>query len=87
MVWTIKFEKFAAKQLKKLDKPISKKIIHYLKERVTTDPRSVGSALLGNKAGLWRYRVDNYRIICKIEDKQVIVTVVRIGHRKNVYRK
>lgn len=87
MDWKIKFSEFSQKQIKKLDKTIAKKIINYLKERVTTqsDPRTFGKPLLHDKSGLWRYRVDDYRIICKIEDKELVVLVLRLGHRKNIY--
>lgn len=87
MVWTIKVSEFAQKQIKKLDKATGKKIIHYLKERIANqpDPRVFGKPLLHDKTGLWRYRVNDYRIICEIEDNNLIVLVLRIGHRKEVY--
>jgi mRNA interferase RelE/StbE len=59
-----------------------------LQERVLTrnDPRQLGEALEGTKAGYWRYRVGDYRIICKIEDHRLVVIVVTIGHRREIYR-
>lgn len=87
MAWTIKITEFAEKQIKKLDRAVGKKILKYLRERIANqkDPRVFGKPLLHDKTGLWRYRVENYRIICKIEDKELIVLVLRLGHRKNVY--
>ncbi|HPM06148.1 MAG TPA: type II toxin-antitoxin system RelE/ParE family toxin [Treponemataceae bacterium] len=77
----------ARKQLKKMDKGIAKKIIAYLSEiEKLENPRSRGKELASNLSGLWRYRVENYRIICTIEDDKVIITVVKIGHRKNIYK-
>ena len=87
MVWKIKFSEFSQKQIKKLDKPIAKKILTYLRNRVAMqkDVRVLAKPLLHDKSGLWRYRVGNYRIICKIEEKELIVLVIRLGHRKNIY--
>lgn len=87
MIWKINYTEIAAKQMKKLDKKISKMIDKYLCERVAIqkDPCVFGKALGHEKSGLWRYRVENYRIICKIEKHKVTVLVLRIGHRKDVY--
>ncbi|MCL1079455.1 type II toxin-antitoxin system RelE/ParE family toxin [Parashewanella spongiae] len=86
--WQIEWDSRALKELKKLDKQVQKDIIHYLKTRISTEesPRRFGKALLGNKAGLWRYRVKNYRIICNIEDDTLVVLVLRTSHRKDVYQ-
>ncbi len=86
--WKIEWDTRALKELKKLDKQTQKDIIHYLKTRIATEdsPRRFGKALLGNKAGLWRYRVKNYRIICNLEDDNLVVLVLRTSHRKDVYQ-
>ena len=88
MVWAISVSDFAQKQIKKLDKATAKKITDYLKQRIVNqvNPRAFGKALLHDKTGLWRYRVDDYRIICKIENDNFVVLVLRVGHRKEVYR-
>ena len=87
MVWTIEVSNTAVKQLKKLDRNIKIRIISFLKKIETTDnPRSQGKALKGKQGELWRYRMGDYRIICKIEDKKVSVLVLAIGHRKEVYK-
>ncbi len=87
MTWTIKFTEFAQKQIKKLDKTVAKRILKYLKERVANqnDPKNFGKPLHHDKNGLWRYRVADYRIICKIEDDELIVVIIRVGHRKDIY--
>jgi mRNA interferase RelE/StbE len=88
VAWKIKISEFAEKQIKKLDKAIAKQIILYLKHIFTQkNPRLLGKPLLHDKSGLWRYRVNDYRIISKIEDNELIVLVLRIGHRKNIYKK
>lgn len=75
------------KSLKKLDKPIQKMIIHYM-EKVgqLEEPRARGKALSANLRGFWRYRVSNYRIICEIDDDKLIICVVDVDHRKNIYK-
>jgi mRNA interferase RelE/StbE len=87
LVWTIEWDERAVKELKKLDRQAQKEIIQYLKSRIATEesPRRFGKALLGNKAGLWRYRVNDYRIICQIEDNALVVLVLKASHRKEVY--
>ena len=87
MAWTVEFDDAAAKEFRKLDKQAQREILRYFRERITTneDPRRFGKPLSRELAGLWRYRLRNYRIICHIEDDKLIVLVVRVGHRKDVY--
>ena len=87
MVWKLQFTEIAAKQFKKLNKSIAKQLIDYLKDRVCKkeDPTLTGKPFLGDEPGLWRYRVEDYRIICKIEEKELTVLVIKLGHRKGVY--
>lgn len=86
MAWTIEFSGTAAKELSKLDRPVAKRIVSFLRERVARDPKAIGEALQGNLSEYWRYRVGSYRIICEIQEEKINVVVVRIGHRKEVYR-
>lgn len=85
MTWKIKWEDFAVKQLKKLDKQVEKRIISYLKKVISGDPRKQGRPLTGDKSHFWRYRTGEYRIICRIVDDELIVTIVAVGHRKEIY--
>lgn len=89
MVWLIEIDDEAKKELAKLDKPIEKRIITFLRERVAVldDPRSIGEALKGSKLGnFWKYRVGDYRLISSIEDGALRILVVKIGNRRDVYR-
>lgn len=89
MAWTIEFEDKARKQLKKLAKREAERIVSYLEERVIVldNPREQGEALQGARLGhLWRYRVGDYRVVCDIQDKKLIVLVVDVDHRRQVYR-
>lgn len=75
------------KQLKKLDAAISKRVLDYLEQiELLDNPRSRGKALTSNLSGLWRYRVGDYRILCRICDDKLIITVIEIAHRSTVYR-
>jgi mRNA interferase RelE/StbE len=62
-------------------------ILRYLRERIANcdDPRRFGKALSHNKADLWRYRVGDYRIICEIQDRKLVVLVIAVGHRREIY--
>jgi mRNA interferase RelE/StbE len=88
LAWTVKISDFAEKQLLKLDKPIQKRILNYLDDRLEgcKNPRHFGEALQGNKSGLWRYRVGDYRIICEIQEGELIILALAIGHRREIYK-
>jgi mRNA interferase RelE/StbE len=89
MAWKVELDPAAERDLDRLDPQVARRILAFLYERVSRmeDPRSIGSALQGAKFGeLWKYRVGDWRIICKIEDERVTVLVLRIGHRSIAYR-
>ena len=74
--------------MKKLDRHVDKRIIAKLREiSQLEDPRSTGKALVGNLAGLWRYRVGDYQIVCDIEDEVLLILVVDVAHRSKVYKR
>ena len=87
MNWAYRFDERALKELKKLGKQARRDIVTYLDERVAgdADPRRFGKRLKGELGGLWRYRVGDYRIICQIREGELLVLVVAVGHRKDVY--
>ncbi len=89
MAWRVELSEGADRQLNKLDPQISRRLITFLRDRLEKleDPRSIGEALHGSELGaLWRYRVGDYRLIAEIQDNLLIILVVRIGHRREVYR-
>ncbi len=90
MAWKVELSAQADRQLDKLDPQIARRILKFLKDRVAPldNPRSIGEALHGDKLGeFWKYRVGDYRLICSIEDKLVLILVLRIGHRREVYER
>ncbi|MFN3943745.1 MAG: type II toxin-antitoxin system RelE family toxin [Allosphingosinicella sp.] len=85
--WTIEFTPKALKQLRKLPSNISHRIVATLERAIQGhDPRDTGEAMIGNWTGYWRYRVGDYRAVCRIEDAVVTVFVIEVGHRREVYR-
>ena len=87
-VWTIEVTRSAEKQIKKLDHQAQASIVRFLRERVqpAKNPWQWGRPLHGDKGGLWRYRVGDYRLICDIQGEKITVLVLRGGHRKDVNR-
>lgn len=80
------FSETALKTLKKVDGSIRKQIVKYVHElEELENPRSRGKGLSSNLAGLWRYRVGDWRLICEIKGDKLIISVLRIGHRSEVY--
>ena len=87
MKYDVVFSEKAKKQLKKMNKHISALIIGWLEKNIqgTENPRIHGKELVENMSGKWRYRIGDYRIICEILDKEVLVLVLDIGHRREIY--
>jgi mRNA interferase RelE/StbE len=85
--WAVQFDDSAARELRKLGRAPAALILRYLRERIATDedPRRFGKALGENLSGLWRYRVGDFRVVCNIEDHRLVVLVVRLAHRRDVY--
>ena len=88
MAWTASFDPRAFKELEKLDRIVKRRMVKFLQDRVLRkdDPRNLGKAMAGDKAGLWRYRVGDYRLICHIDDEAESLRVLRIAHRKEAHR-
>ena len=87
MAWTIEIDRDAVKDMKKLGKTAQRRIVRFLRKRIalSDDPRETGKPLRGRLSGLWRYRVGDYRVLCRILDQEFIVLVIAVGHRKNIY--
>ena len=86
MAWTVEFDPVARKQLRKLGKGSAARIIAGLEQIAALDhPKQRGKAMVGNYAGYWRYRFGDYRAIARIEDGRLVIVVVVVGHRREVY--
>lgn len=87
MNYKVLFSEEAKKQLKKLDKHISILIITWIRKNLQDceNPRQFGKPLVANRTGQWRYRIGDYRLICEIQDKEITILILEVGHRKNIY--
>lgn len=88
-MYDLKFSKKALKQLKKMDKSQSFLLISWIENNLmnTENPYQKGKGLTANRSGEWRYRVGNYRIICDIRDQELVILVIDVGHRSDIYKK
>jgi mRNA interferase RelE/StbE len=89
MAWKVELSASAGRTLDKLDQQHAQRILEFLFHRVSRldNPRAIGQALQGQRFGeFWKYRVGDYRLICKIQDDRLVVLVLRIGHRREIYR-
>lgn len=87
MAWTVEVSDFAEHQLRKLDRTVQKRLLDWLDDRIEgcKNPRHFGETLKGNLAGLWRYRVGDYRIICEIQEARLVVLALAVGNRREIY--
>ena len=87
MKYTVEYSKDAHKYLRKLDPGIRTMILKWIDKNLvgSSNPRLHGKALAGNLAGLWRYRVGNYRLIAEIQDNRLVILMLEIGHRSEIY--
>lgn len=86
MAWRIKFDSRAVKELSKLDKNVQVRINQYIKTRLQIAPHDYGEPLQADLKGYWKYRVGDYRLICEIFDNEIIILVLRVGHRSKIYK-
>ena len=87
MVWKVEFSPVAEKQFSKLDRAVQRRIRSFIMDRMEQEnPRLLGQALHGELGEFWKYRVGDYRLVCELIDSRLVVLVVKIGNRKQVYR-
>lgn len=88
MTYHVKFTKQALKQMKKMDRYTKAMLFTWIEKNLSecNNPYLQGKALKGNLKGYWRYRIGNYRIISKIEDEELMILVVEVGHRREIYK-
>jgi len=89
MAWNIEFDPAARRELEKLDKSVSDRILRFLRERVAKldDPRAIGERLKGPLREFWKYRVGDYRLICSLKDDRLVVIIIHVGHRREFYNR
>lgn len=83
----VKFENKARKEFLKFDRDIQIQILRYIEKIKTLEnPRDIGKSLAGDLKNYWRYRVGNYRLVCKIKDDELLIVIIHIGHRNKIYQ-
>lgn len=88
MIYELRTDRRFDKAFKKLDRPVQMMLKDWIEKNLmdTDDPRRIGRALTGNLSDIWRYRIGNYRLLCKIDDGALIIFALNIGHRKDIYK-
>lgn len=88
MAWSIRFDPWAERELARLDQQVQIRVLRFLRERIAplADPRELGEALTGPLRSFWKYRVGHYRVIVDLRHEELVILVVRIGHRGSGYR-
>ncbi|MFD1030205.1 type II toxin-antitoxin system RelE family toxin [Metaplanococcus flavidus] len=86
-MYAVHFSDVALKKLKKMDRYQASLLIGWIEKNLqgSSDPRTHGKASVANHKGKWRYRVGDYRILALIEDEKIIITIIDVGHRKDIY--
>ena len=87
MIYRVEFTQKALKELKKIDRHTAALILGWIRKNLEgcENPRLHGKGLTANRSGEWRYRVDDYRLLAKIDDNKITILIVSVGHRRNVY--
>ena len=85
MVYKVAYLDSVEQDLKRLDKAIARKILNRIETYLACDPKELGKPLKGEFQGYWRYRWGDYRVIYKISEREILITVLRISNRKDVY--
>ena len=88
MIYELKYEAKAVKQIKKLDPATRKLIKSWIEKNLlnTDNPRQHGKGLTGSLSQYWQYRVGDYRILAEINDTEIVIIIVEVGHRREIYR-
>ncbi len=87
MSYSVRISDVAVKKLKKLDRTVAALLIGFIEKNLEgcEDPRRHGKALTANHKGKWRYRIGDYRILALIEDEKILITIIDLGHRRDIY--
>ena len=88
MSWRVEFTSGALRQLKKLDPFVRRMLITWVEKNLEgcADARAHGKSLVGDKSGLWRYRIGDYRLLCRLNDGRLVIEAIKVGHRREVYK-
>ena len=88
MKFSVNYTKQAVKDLQKLDKHTRALIIGWIEKNLVgcENPRMYGKGLTANHSGKWRYRIGDYRLLANIQDDQIVILILEVGHRREIYK-
>lgn len=87
-MWRLRYSEYFRRAAKKIDRAVLQRIVTYLGQlEELPDPRTKGKALSGNLSGYWRYRIGDYRVLVEINDNDLIIIAITVGHRRDIYRR
>lgn len=88
MKYSVRYKKSAEKKIERLDLPVRKRIKEWIEKNLEgcENPRHTGKALEGEWYGYWRYRVGNYRLVAKIIDNEIVIIIVNVDKRNDIYK-
>lgn len=88
MIYRVRYTKSFERDFKKLDKYTMRMLKSWIIKNLEAceNPRLKGKALVGNRKGSWRYRIGDYRLICSINDEELVILALSVGHRKEIYK-
>lgn len=89
MNYHVRFTEAAGRELKKLDRYTAAMIMGWVRKNLEgcTDPRQHGKGLAANRSGVWRYRVGDYRLLAEIQDDRILILILQVGHRSEIYKR
>ncbi len=85
MAYKVLYKASVEKDFKQIDKTSQKRIISKIEKELAQNPKELGKPLKGQYRGLWTYRISEYRVVYKISEEEILILVLKIGHRKDVY--
>lgn len=88
MTYRIEFTQEAVKTFKKMDRSVARLILAWVRKNLEgcEDPRAHGKGLTANRSGMWRYRIGDYRLLADIQDDKVLILILEVGHRRDIYK-
>jgi len=88
MKFKVEYTGDTVKYLQKMDQYTRKFILAWIEKNLVgcSNPRQHGKPLVANRFGQWRYRIGDYRLLAEIDDEKIVILIIAVGHRKDIYK-